>query len=591
MGLTRLEIEERITQRRLRIRELAKEYELAIAEQSRSITKLQHTLNSLTLAGSLPPELLVKVFTFCTPSPSLERYRVPDPYKWIHVSHVCHYWRMIALSNVQLWTFVAPRGTEQARELLSRSRQMLIDVQSLCNLDRHLPCLSVLLEQLPRTRILSLIADYRVHSVALSQVAAPHLKAITLINSGGHEPLPRFVYQICPLSLEHLVLSGWSFSWGCSVFRPTIVRLAISVGRPRPVVFTSPHVWEQMLEALDSMPLLQSLDIKNILPQPPFPTTKRIELPNLSSLHITDTGVSCGHFLSSVDCPTSLSISLDLGTETPLTDFTDLISLSTTQLSWGSTIPSWLRSLSLATVSNRITIKGFSGLIDAREMGQPKHDPQLRITMGLYSTDDIARILLLLPPGPLEHVDSCFIKVSPPASIIRHSLIAFSEKLPHLTSLAVCGTDSAVLLPRMLHRPSMSSPDDPALSEFSFPRLRTLALVDVNFSKLKPEDRALMVALQERRRRNLTLRKIQLWMHGISSRRNRRSLRSSLIPHSKWIEGFHIGGHRSFYHYRRHAYNDFDSARTVCLIESIHYRIEGFINTPIAPCLSCWDLL
>ncbi len=191
--MNRYDIEEKIAQGRERIQDLTRVYEVAVTEESCRIVKLQRTLNSLTPAGSLPPELLTKIFAFCAPSPSLELYRVPDPYRWIHVAHVCHYWRMIALSSVELWTFVAPRSKRHAEELLARSKQVLIKVQAQCYSDKHLLCLSLLLDQLHRIQALSLIADYKAHDVTLSQISAPHLRTITLINSGGPEPLPRFL--------------------------------------------------------------------------------------------------------------------------------------------------------------------------------------------------------------------------------------------------------------------------------------------------------------------------------------------------------------------------------------------------------------
>lgn len=513
----RCELEKRIAHGRERIHQLAREYEAAVAEQSKHIIKLQRTLNSLTPAGSLPPELLVKIFSFCAPSPALELYRVPDPYRWIHLTHVCHYWRMIGLTSVELWTFVAPHHAEHASELLKRSKEMLIKVQARCDQSAHLSYLPILLRQLPRMEALSVLANYRAHQLAIPPTFAPHLKTITLVASKGSEPLPRFLYNISTTSLRNLVLCGWEFSWKCSIFRPTITRLAVSAGNQRRLsAFSSPNVWERMFEALESLPLLESLDIKNLLPPTLTSANRQIILPNVSSLHLTDTVCSCIFFLDRVSCSERLALSLDFGTETPSGNLEELASLLANRLAYGGIPQRQLRSLSISlSDTSKITLRAMSERLDARELADPIYEPRLRIMMNLSPADHIPQFLQSFSHTFLGGVESCCIRIFPSTPDIRDALAAFSDELPNLTQLAVCGTDSAVLLPGMLlpsilHSDSPTSSDDSLPLRIPFPRLTTLALVDVNFEKLKPEDKLIESALWERRNQYHALHKIQL---------------------------------------------------------------------------------
>ncbi|KAH8108623.1 hypothetical protein DFH11DRAFT_1076912 [Phellopilus nigrolimitatus] len=55
------------------------------------------------LIGSLPHELLAEVFSWCCPTYENRNFRVP-PYSVLDLSHVCSYWREVALHSPHLWT-------------------------------------------------------------------------------------------------------------------------------------------------------------------------------------------------------------------------------------------------------------------------------------------------------------------------------------------------------------------------------------------------------------------------------------------------------------------------------------------------------
>lgn len=60
----------------------------------------------------------------------------PSPYEWLYITHVCHYWREIALGMHELWKYIVPIRLACVTEMLARSRPGLISV---------LPCYGELL--------------------------------------------------------------------------------------------------------------------------------------------------------------------------------------------------------------------------------------------------------------------------------------------------------------------------------------------------------------------------------------------------------------------------------------------------------------
>jgi hypothetical protein len=105
---------------------------------------------------SLPVELLAYIFTFCTQAP--DKPYLHYPAALIAITHVCHYWRTLALSYAPLWTSVTC-GTRLPlhwiKASMERSQPMLMDFD---------------LQILPwdHTKIIPLLSDFtRVRSLCL----------------------------------------------------------------------------------------------------------------------------------------------------------------------------------------------------------------------------------------------------------------------------------------------------------------------------------------------------------------------------------------------------------------------------------------
>ena len=74
---------------------------------------------------TLPTELLAYIFHFCTEV--LKDPTLPYP-AWLPITHVCRYWRTVALTHAKLWTSIDPGLSSQwVKVFMERSQTMLMD--------------------------------------------------------------------------------------------------------------------------------------------------------------------------------------------------------------------------------------------------------------------------------------------------------------------------------------------------------------------------------------------------------------------------------------------------------------------------------
>ena len=72
-------------------------------------------MNALVPACSLPPELLLPIFK------DVARETYPYP-QWVQsTTHICTYWRSVALTSASLWTHILPWHDDQVYTFVSRS--------------------------------------------------------------------------------------------------------------------------------------------------------------------------------------------------------------------------------------------------------------------------------------------------------------------------------------------------------------------------------------------------------------------------------------------------------------------------------------
>jgi hypothetical protein len=99
-----------------------------------SILALRRRRNALAPISCLPPEVFATIFSFVRRSPDcLILAEEPDHLACLRISHVCHQWREIVLSQPLLWddldfTTVTSAG---AAEILARARSVPLDLEAM----------------------------------------------------------------------------------------------------------------------------------------------------------------------------------------------------------------------------------------------------------------------------------------------------------------------------------------------------------------------------------------------------------------------------------------------------------------------------
>lgn len=289
------------------------------------------------MATKLPPELLGRIFeqhvALCRESwdqldMSAGR-RLPScsneigPYTWIRATHVCRYWRDVALANPLLWSDIVLSCDQDCIEtMLARSQQVALSVQS------YSPCcagdacpipirsLRLVLKHLHRIRTLVLYIKWWVYFDILDDLRgpAPLLKRLTLSTPSGlydtayMQPVVHLPEQP---PLEELTLCSFGFPWADPAPFRTLTSLRIVKGVPfRPEV-------DDVLAGLRHMPALRTLALDDVfypsapglaaLPAP----AEVVALPHLARLVLTGDCVACGTLLSGLDLPRATRITLN----------------------------------------------------------------------------------------------------------------------------------------------------------------------------------------------------------------------------------------------------------------------------------------
>ncbi|TFY55713.1 hypothetical protein EVG20_g9217 [Dentipellis fragilis] len=322
-------------------------------------------INTLAPISYLANELLVHVFSFLTPSRSSDiqhfnlslRSEVSRTRQawlnWIHVTHVCGHWRHIALEDPSLWTVVyCGLGSEWMNLMLSRSKALPIDVsfeykhrvyEPGSDLNFNLSRILRIAEHQTHTRILKVRAqlagpnfnfrwmlarfngvlpiletlelhgDSRYEAIEVVRMPEGHFHSMpTLKELVLYNIIPSWMPQALP-SLSNLVKFDFTLpdvrdhgTFLDSEFLPARHQLSRSQLLPN---------MPQLLDILETMPLLESLSFRDTLPtisvDPLIQQTRVVSLPRLSFLSLSGPIRDCTSFAKCLDFSPTTYICLD----------------------------------------------------------------------------------------------------------------------------------------------------------------------------------------------------------------------------------------------------------------------------------------
>lgn len=285
-------------------------------------------MNSLVPINRLPPEILGQIFEawvmlWRKMQAENGEWRASDP-MWTLILLVCRYWYNTAVSTHMLWnTFAVNEATRVsvAEALLCRSARTPLYITILGAEMEH-KAMQLVLEHLYRIRSLLLYTNKWHDNVTyVLGGSAPLLRSIHYVDESSflatqspkHAGVPfRSVNMPALTSLEY-----WHPSyipWDLPLFKPTLTHLSLKLlygGRPTTYFAVG---MDDVLRALTHMPLLQHLELHNVLPpRVSGPSPKSLDvvpLPHLRMLDLLTGASSAARLIRHLAYPPSVHIHL-----------------------------------------------------------------------------------------------------------------------------------------------------------------------------------------------------------------------------------------------------------------------------------------
>lgn len=289
------------------------EVEEEIQRHSRAIRMLQARLNASAPISKLPPELLSEIFIHVASDRAQVHERAPlyHPYwTWISVLQVCTHWRAVAIASPRLWSrIVVTMHPEWMKEVLQRSRSAPLFVSAHTDSrpgGRKSQSLKVVMESLARIRDLRLTGAPDILERALSvwRGPAPLLENVSLTVptdlglSRQFSPRLDLFLNGQAERLQRLEMQEYPFPWNIVSSFPLLKHLIVSHQLDDAV-----PTMTDMLNTLERLPLLEELELRDILPPCLEATnylpgvTRVIALPRLRSVKLSARTQDCTNLL------------------------------------------------------------------------------------------------------------------------------------------------------------------------------------------------------------------------------------------------------------------------------------------------------
>ncbi|ETW86352.1 hypothetical protein HETIRDRAFT_309161, partial [Heterobasidion irregulare TC 32-1] len=291
------------------------------------ITSMNRQRNSFARISCLPPEILSRIFSF------LAVINVPTGYNfspksvgqklgWIRVSHVCSYWREVALKDPTLWRCIPfLLGSQWVAEALVRAKgaPLIIDIKDqFHDKERARSFISSTLPHLSHVQCLKLSGSTTQFLSAIQSLTlpAPIIDSIDLQFSGEdivlHLP-PGLFAQHAP-RLRTALFDDVKATWSSPILRNlTTLSISLSQRKVSPSNLPSPS---EFFEAMSNMPHLEHLTIRHSLPRPLTAISHgyslTVTLHRLMSLTLEDTWFSSMAALQIIRFPSTTDLDLGL---------------------------------------------------------------------------------------------------------------------------------------------------------------------------------------------------------------------------------------------------------------------------------------
>ncbi|KAI0070848.1 hypothetical protein K474DRAFT_1776547 [Panus rudis PR-1116 ss-1] len=250
---------------------------------------------------------------------------------WLTITHVCHYWRTVALETPKLWTTLYFASPTWIRELLQRSRgaslKLCFVIPSYFELThlQRMTSMKLALQALSRVEAIDLRIPGQYMNDVRNVAAGMDLGVLRRVvlynlteNTADEDLFPPF--SDCHISsLTHLAVARFPLRWIERFFVPTLTHLTLHT-HERPSQSRSLFLIQPILKILPTLPRLTTLNINNIFKDSSLPDSPdhsaaslgatTIQLSELRELMISDYCGPTTHLISRLYVPSNCRIEL-----------------------------------------------------------------------------------------------------------------------------------------------------------------------------------------------------------------------------------------------------------------------------------------
>lgn len=296
--------------------------ETQLAHHIAAAAGIRRRLNALVAIARLPPEILSEIFICCTDELQSGTR--------ITITHVCHFWREVALNTLGLWTKIdlSYSTTEAVRAYLARSKHALLKIAADAETDPPITSLRLAAQHWSQAESIRLSLSPLTYSTIATYLpsSTPLLKSLRVCMRPESEityeepavefaaPVPIYFDQSTAPLLQSLEIDRYCLEWTTHIFPRSLTHIT--------VIYSSGAADFSDISTLDvvrvigSLSLLQRLKLRNVLPSlPPSttslpPTELSAALPDLRLMDVAASALSCVHFLNHFTLPVSVGITL-----------------------------------------------------------------------------------------------------------------------------------------------------------------------------------------------------------------------------------------------------------------------------------------
>ncbi|KAF5341820.1 hypothetical protein D9611_001178 [Ephemerocybe angulata] len=255
---------------------------------------LRNFRNSVLPVNLLPPEILstilVSFVSETRRSTDHSRTALGKMEPWLTVTRVCRHWRDVAMKCSRLWSNLSFSTPAFAQVMLERSLQARLSISiNLVKKHRFLDILTTALSQNRRLRSVDIDLDEHIPLETVwttCTLETPNLKFLRLKYPTEQEDnkLPEPFLQHKAPPLEYLSLDGFDIpDWRSIPLGTSLTFLCIRARNGKLTTGASP---EKIMSSLGAMPLLNYLEIAELLPSDPYPSLPTLTLKHLKTLRL-----------------------------------------------------------------------------------------------------------------------------------------------------------------------------------------------------------------------------------------------------------------------------------------------------------------